>query len=125
MGLLDQIVEGMTGQAGGSASVLPAALKLLLGGTQQGGLAGMVQQFESAGLGNVVNSWISNGPNQSISPQDLHRALGEDQVQQASAQTGLSVAQLLPLLAQHLPDIINQLTPHGTLPQGEPQNIRT
>ena len=125
MGLLDQIVEGIAGQAGGNASILPTALKVLLGGTQQGGLAGMVQQFESAGLGNVVNSWISNGPNQAISPQDLHRALGEDQVRQASTETGLSVAQLLPLLAQHLPDIIDQLTPHGTVPQDEPQTIRT
>jgi uncharacterized protein YidB (DUF937 family) len=59
---------------------------------------------------------VSPGPNKEISPNDLGRALGADQINTLSSQTGLSRDELLAGLSQHLPDVINQLTPHGRLP---------
>jgi uncharacterized protein YidB (DUF937 family) len=53
----------------------------------------------------------------------LHRALGDEQVQSMVARTGMSPGQLLPLLAQFLPGIIDGLTPHGRLPAEEDDGI--
>jgi uncharacterized protein YidB (DUF937 family) len=118
MGLLDQIMGGLPQEhatAGGGG--IPGAIMGLLANRQTGGLNGLVDRFGDAGLGHVVSSWIGNGPNQEIAPQDLHRALGDEQVQSMAAQTGMSTGQLLPLLAQFLPGIINGLTPNGRVPK--------
>jgi uncharacterized protein YidB (DUF937 family) len=59
---------------------------------------------------------VSPGPNKQISPGDLGKALGVDQINTLTSQTGLSREELLAGLSQHLPDVINHLTPDGRLP---------
>ena len=61
-------------------------------------------------------AWVSNGPNKQIAPGDLASALGADQIESLSSQTGLSRDDLLQGLSQYLPDVINHLTPDGRLP---------
>ena len=83
----------------------------------ENGLGDVLQRFQAAGLGNAANSWVGTGTNQPIDPQDLHRALGDEQVQSLARQSGMSTGQLLPLLAQYLPMIVDRMTPNGQLPQ--------
>jgi uncharacterized protein YidB (DUF937 family) len=83
-----------------------------------GGLDGLVEQLRGAGLGDAVDSWIGTGANQPVDPQQLGAALGDDTVQQLSAGTGLDIGTLLPMLAAFLPQIINMLTPNGSVPDG-------
>jgi len=97
----------------GVAEALVAAL-----GSQNGGLGGLIQKFEAAGLGPVISSWIGTGDNQAISPDALHGILGSDLVQQIAAKTGLSIEQLLPQIAQHLPQLVDGMTPNGEVPSG-------
>jgi uncharacterized protein YidB (DUF937 family) len=117
MSLFDTI-GSLLGQSGGdgNASVPQALLGALAG--SEGGLGGLVQQFENAGLGNTVSSWIGGGENQPIAPEDVHNVLGADLVQQIAAKTGLPVEQLLPQIAQHLPQLVDNITPNGELPSG-------
>ena len=96
----------------------------LLGGAAAGGalsrgLGDLVKQLEQGGLGDAVNSWVGTGANRSISPADLGKALGTDQVNMLAQQTGMSSSELLSSLAQHLPDVINHLTPDGRLPNAQ------
>ncbi|RTL53716.1 MAG: DUF937 domain-containing protein [Bradyrhizobiaceae bacterium] len=97
----------------------------LLGGLLAGGAAGTVlsgglndlmKQLQDAGHGDKASSWVDNGPNKTIAPKDLEGALGSDQISALTSQTGLSRDELLEGLSQQLPQIINQLTPHGRLP---------
>ena len=81
-----------------------------------GGLGDLLKQFQQSGHGDAANSWVSSGPNKQISPGDLASALGADQINALASQTGLSRDELLAGLSQHLPDVVNQLTPHGRLP---------
>jgi uncharacterized protein YidB (DUF937 family) len=113
------------GPGGGLGGGLGGLLKGGLGGLLAGGAAGSVisgglgdllRQFQESGHGDTANSWVSPGPNQPISPNDLGRALGADQIDALSSQTGLSRDELLQGLSQHLPGVIDQLTPHGRLP---------
>jgi uncharacterized protein YidB (DUF937 family) len=106
---------------GGLGDVLKGGLGgLLAGGAAgsviSGGLGDLLRQFQQNGQGEVANSWVSPGPNKQISPDDLSRALGADQIDALSAQSGLSRDELLSGLSQHLPEIINHLTPDGRLP---------
>ncbi len=106
---------------GGIGDLLKGGLGgLLAGGAAgsviSGGLGDLLKQLQLGGQGDAANSWVGNGPNKSISPGDLGRALGADQINGLISQTGLSRDELLAGLSQHLPDIIDHLTPDGRLP---------
>src|ERR1700731_4487126 len=110
-----------SGMAGGLGDVLKGGLGgLLAGGAAgsviSGGLGDLLKQFQQNGHGDTVNSWVSQGPNKQISPDDLGRALGTDQINALSSQSGMSREELLAGLSQQLPDVINHLTPDGRVP---------
>jgi uncharacterized protein YidB (DUF937 family) len=119
MGLLDEIIGTLPQQQTAAGGGLPNAIAGLLTNRQTGGMNGLMERFASAGLGHVFQSWVDPGPNQPISSEGIHRALGGNEVQAIAAQSGMSTSQLLPLLAQFLPTIVDKLTPHGQLPQGD------
>ena len=105
-GLSDMLKGGLGGLLAGGAA----------GSILSGGLGDLLNQFQQKGLGDQASSWVSNGANKQISPGDLANALGADQIEQLSAQSGLSRDELLQGLSQHLPDVVNHLTPDGRLP---------
>jgi uncharacterized protein YidB (DUF937 family) len=114
---------GALGGGGGPAG--GGGLGGLLGGLLAGGAAGSVlsgglgdllKQFQQNGHGDTANSWVNSGPNKQIAPGDLANALGSDQINNLMSQSGLSREELLNGLSQHLPDVINHLTPDGRLP---------
>jgi uncharacterized protein YidB (DUF937 family) len=109
------------GTGGGLSDVLKGGLGgLLAGGAAgsviSGGLGDLLNQLQQKGHGDTANSWVSNGPNKPISPGDLASALGADQIDQLSSQSGMSRDELLKGLSQYLPDAVNHLTPDGRLP---------
>jgi uncharacterized protein YidB (DUF937 family) len=113
--------SGGGGLGGGLGDLLKGGLGgLLAGGAAgsviSGGLGDLLNQFQQSGHGDTANSWVSSGPNKQISPNDLASALGADQINSLASQTGLSREELLSGLSQHLPDVINHLTPDGRLP---------
>src|SRR6266513_1412419 len=105
-GLGDLLKGGLGGLLAGGAA----------GSVISGGLGDLLKQFQQNGQGDTANSWVSPGPNKAISPGDLAKALGADQIETLASQSGLSRDQLLAGLSQHLPDVINHLTPDGRLP---------
>ena len=106
---------------GGLGDVLKGGLGgLLAGGAAgsviSGGLGDLLKQLQQNGHGETANSWVSPGPNKQIAPGDLANALGADQINSLMSQSGLSREDLLNGLSQHLPDVVNHLTPDGRLP---------
>ena len=116
MGLLDDVVGAagslLGGQNTNTAPIARSALDLL---GQSGGLAGLVQAFEGAGLGHVVGSWVGTGQNLQVSAQQVQRALGP-QVSQIAQQHGMAADAVSSVLAQLLPGLVDHLTPGGQLP---------
>ncbi|HTN66274.1 MAG TPA: YidB family protein [Burkholderiaceae bacterium] len=121
MGLFDSAL-GMLGGAQQAddpkAKLLQAAAALLSNNSQVGGLPGLLDRFQQAGLGNVVGSWIATGQNQPISPEQVQQVLGDDQLEQVSQQTGVPPEQAASHLSELLPSLIDKLTPNGEVPQG-------
>jgi uncharacterized protein YidB (DUF937 family) len=99
----------------------PGGLGQALGGATagtalSGGLGALIKEFQQGGLGQAAQSWVGTGPNQKIASTDLERVLGTDTLDALSKQTGVGRDDLLAGLSQHLPDLIDQLTPNGRLP---------
>jgi uncharacterized protein YidB (DUF937 family) len=78
-----------------------------------------MKEFRDRGYGDAAQSWIGTGPNQTIAPNDLENALGSDTLDTIAQQTGMSRSDLLAGLSNHLPELIDQLTPNGRLPTQE------
>jgi len=108
MGMFDGLLGGIVGA--GMVSVVNNVLE------KHGGLQGVVNEFERNGLGPMVKSWVSTGPNQPISPGEVQRALGPDLLQQLSQKSGVPVEELSRKLAEVLPQAVDKMTPNGTIP---------
>jgi uncharacterized protein YidB (DUF937 family) len=83
-----------------------------------GGL-GPLEAIRAGGHGDVAKSWIGTGPNKLISPDDIEKALGPEKVNTLAEQAGLSRVALLSGMSEQLPEMVDQLTPHGRLPTEE------
>ncbi|WP_369719782.1 MULTISPECIES: YidB family protein [unclassified Bradyrhizobium] len=109
------------GAGGGLGDILKGSLGGLLAGgaagsVLSGGLGDLLNQLQQSGHGETANSWVGKGDNKPIAPGDLANALGADQIQSLSAQSGLSRDELLSGLSQYLPQVVDHLTPDGRLP---------
>ncbi len=104
-----------------AAGLARAAVALLGGepGGALGGLAGLQAAFDRAGLGDAFASWVALGANRPVSAVELERALGTDAVGRLARSMGAHQARVAAGLAAVLPQVIDQLTPGGTLPAGD------
>jgi uncharacterized protein YidB (DUF937 family) len=105
MGLFDGVLGGIVGAE--MANVVNGLIE------RHGG----VSQLRSNGLGPTVNSWINEGPNAPIAPGDVHKAFGEQTLNELAAKSGMSTQELAQKLAAVLPHAVDALTPEGSVPQ--------
>jgi uncharacterized protein YidB (DUF937 family) len=108
MGMFDGILGGVVGAE--MATVVNHLIE------KHGGVSGIVSELQQKGLGNAVKSWVGTGPNQPVSTDQLHNALGADTVSQLAAKLGINSQDLLAKLSQALPTAIDKLTPAGQVP---------
>jgi uncharacterized protein YidB (DUF937 family) len=116
MGLFDSILGAVTGNSGaeaGGANALIGLVGTVL--TQSGGLQGLMSKFSQAGQGNTFSSWVGTGENQPISPDQIQKVLGSEQVSALASKMGIDPAQASQMLSQYLPKIVDKLTPAGKI----------
>jgi uncharacterized protein YidB (DUF937 family) len=105
MGMFDGILGGMIGA--GMAGVVSDVLE------RHGGVQGVINQFQTNGLGPTVQSWVAPGPNQPITPVQVRQGLGPETIEALAAKLGIPPAELSAKLAEVLPQSIDHLTPGG------------
>ncbi|WP_174875099.1 YidB family protein [Vogesella oryzae] len=113
MSLFDQL-GGLLG-GDGSNNLLQSAQTLL---NDNGGVSGLVEKFQQGGLGEIVSSWVGTGDNLAISAEQIQSVLGNEQIAGLAAKLGLDSNQLAQQVAEHLPTLIDRLTPNSEVPQG-------
>lgn len=130
MGLLDSILGAVTGgsQGGALSEVMslvqnnPQAVQAVVGmlgdGSAHGGMSGVLDKLNQAGLGDAVSSWVGNGANQQVSGDQITNALGSNAIGALAQQMGVDNNAAAGQLASLLPAVINHLTPNGQVPQG-------
>ena len=117
-GQQQQNAQGGLGNLGNLGALLPIVAGMLGNDSQHGGLGGLLEKFNQAGLGDVAKSWVGTGQNAPISGDQLGQVLGGDTLSEIAARLGMNQGDAAGSLAQMLPGIIDKLTPHGQAPAG-------
>ena len=116
MGLFDSVAGAVLsnmlgGKSGGDTSSLgKIAMELL---NKNGGISGLLEKFNQSGLGDIAASWVSQGANKPISPDQISSVLGNDMIAEMAAKFGIDASVLTAQIAQYLPEIVNNVTPNG------------
>ena len=117
MALMDSLLNAAAQALGGKDengqnSLTEMAMNLV---QQQGGVGNLITQLQQGGLGDVLNSWVSNQQsNLPVSGSDLQNALGRDAISQVAQKFGLDSQPAGDMLAQILPNLVDKATPNGS-----------
>ena len=106
---------GAGGGLGGNPMLrmlLPLVASLLM----NGGLQKILGRLQEGGKGTKGQSWVSTGPNEPVDAADIKAALDEQELAQIAQQLGVSEDEAAEAVAQVLPDVVDQATPEGELP---------
>ena len=115
------LIQGNSDDAtsGLDTGAITDALSGLLGGGEGGGLdlsaiMGNLMGSENAGgLMEAVSSWIGDGENAAIDPDQIGELLGSDKISAFADKLGLDMDSAKRALADALPEVVNQATPEG------------
>ena len=116
MGLLDQIGVSLKGVLGSPAGAeAPMLISALLAKAGMGNMQDLVDRLQQGGLGDQVKSWLGNGANAPVTPQQIRSALGNEQLKQLAQHFGVDTDAVAKLLAEHLPAAVDAASPNGTI----------
>ena len=117
--ILGSILGGQRnrGGIGGKGMLVAALMPMVLSWIQRnGGLSGALSKITGMGYDRQARSWMSNHElNDNLDPNDINRLFDENEIQQVAAHTGANDMEVRQGLAELLPEVMNQLTPHGNL----------
>lgn len=83
----------------------------------QGGIEGLVKQFNSAGLSELIQSWISTGSNLPINAEQIVQVFSSLVINELAAKINMNTAEASDMAAQYLPKLVDKLTPEGVIPK--------
>lgn len=83
----------------------------------QGGIEGLVKQFNSAGLSELIQSWISTGSNLPINAEQIVQVFSSPVISELAAKINMNTAEASDMAAQYLPKLVDKLTPEGVIPK--------
>jgi len=95
------------------ALLLPLAMRWV---RRNGGVAEVLRRFEQKGFGQQANSWLSSGPNSPLKAEEVDEVVGGEELSRLSRQLGTSEREVALGLADILPELVDRLTPDGTVP---------
>ena len=111
MGMLDGLVGSVLGKVmGDKAGMAQVAMEMF---NSNGGVAGLMEKFKAGGLGDAAASWVGTGENIAVSPDQISSVLGEGAIADMAAKFGLTPEVLSAQIAEHLPTVVDKLTPNG------------
>jgi uncharacterized protein YidB (DUF937 family) len=79
-------------------------------------MSNLTSAFQSAGLGNVLQSWHGTGQNLPISGDQVKQVLGSGTLANLAKSAGVGESEASGAIASLLPQIIDKLSPGGNLP---------
>ena len=95
------------------AMLLPFAMQWV---QRNGGLGGVLGRVQQKGYSQQAASWVSTGPNEDLPPEAMGEIVGTEELSRLSQQLGVDESEVSSSMAQILPEVVNQLTPDGNVP---------
>jgi uncharacterized protein YidB (DUF937 family) len=144
---LDDLLKSVKGEGGGGGGGLGDLLGGILGGsrggsaTSGGGLAGnpmlrmllplvasmlmngglqkILGRLQAQGQGAKAQSWVQPGSNDPVDAATVREVMDTEDLDRIATQLGISRDEAAAAIAQVLPDVVDQATPDGELPDDE------
>ncbi len=108
--------SNLSGDAGSNLDMdsITSALSGLTGG-QGFDLGSILSNLNAGGLGEIASSWLGDGANAGISPDQVGSILGQDKVAEFAAKLGLSTEEAAGGLSDALPQLMDKGSSGGSL----------
>lgn len=124
-GALGSILGGVLGAGqrrssggfGGKGMLVAALMPLVLSWIQRnGGLSGALGKLQNMGFGQQAQSWMSaQEMNDNVDPNEIDKIFDRNEIIEVAQTVGADETEVRQGLAELLPEVVNQLTPHGDL----------
>ncbi|MDX1914879.1 MAG: YidB family protein [Methylophilus sp.] len=111
MGLFDSIAGEVLGKMMGEKGQLAQVAMDMF--NQNGGLEGILEKFKQGGLAEQAASWVGKGENLPISAEQINSVLGNSSIAEMAAKFGITPEVLSAQIAEHLPTVVDKMTPNG------------
>lgn len=120
MGAKIFINSGQSGDAGSGLDIgtLTSALSSLTGGSRSDSgfdISSLLSNMESSGLGDLATSWLGDGNNAAISPDQITNMIGADKVSEFASNLGLSNEEAAGGLSEAIPQMVDKASSGGSL----------
>lgn len=108
--------SNLSGDAGSNLDMdsITSALSGLTGG-EGFDLGSMLSNLNAGGLGEIASSWLGDGANEGISPDQVSSVLGSDKVAEFASKLGLSTEEAAGGLSEALPQLMDRGSSGGSL----------
>lgn len=83
--------------------------------SSNGGLGGIVAAMQEKGFGSIIESWLGDGANAEIAPEQLREVVGSDTIAEMAADVGTDEDSVLDTLKDALPQIVDKSSSGGSL----------
>ena len=86
------------------------------GGSNAGiDLGSLISKMDTGGLGAIAKSWLGDGNNESISPDQINTMFGADKISEFASTLGLSKEEAAGGLSDALPQMVDKASSGGSL----------
>jgi uncharacterized protein YidB (DUF937 family) len=107
----------LSGDAGSKLDM--GSLVSAISGLTEGGkgldLSALVKNLDGGGLGDLAKSWLGDGSNKGISPEQIGSAIGSDKLAEFASKLGISKDEAAGGLSEALPQMVDKASSGGSL----------
>jgi uncharacterized protein YidB (DUF937 family) len=120
MSILENVKQMVSAEASADPAATPHPIlghvMDLVNNPETDGFQGLMTKFQSNGLGDLMNSWMS-GSGHTITADQISSVIGQDRLAAIGRKLGIQPDEVSNLVAQHLPGVISKLSPETRLDQ--------
>ncbi len=109
--------SNLSGDAGSNldAGSLASALSGLTGGKGGFDLGALMNNLDTGGLGDMAKSWLGDGTNAAVLPDQISNAIGSDKIAEFASKLGLSTQEAAGGLSEALPQMVDNASSGGSI----------
>ena len=109
--------SNLSGDAGSQLDIeaIGSALSGLTEGSGQLDIGSLLENLNSGGLGEIASSWLGDGANEGISPEQISEVIGSEKMSDFANTLGLGMDEAAGGLSEALPQMIDKASSGGSI----------